>query len=324
MRKSISTLIITGAGGYIGTHLTIEAINKGYRVIAYEEDPEAANILRANVNRHTSEPDLLTLAGPISRRNMLADLIDVKDAALIHLAANINATESITEVDAYLGYNNCVFLEAIRGCMPSVSRVIYASSASVYGSYPTVPTRETHPTVPITPYGWSKLTNETLAHAFDKSTKIEFCGARIFNAYGRGVAFQKRANNMSFTDLLAMRAMCGAPMKVYGDGKQTRDFIHVEDIAKILIGLRESAYIPEVVNVGTGMAMSLIDVIRSTVDEARKPIRVVIGEPVPGDVSQSCADVSVLTRLELLPQRRNIGAEIARAIDITRAAMEGK
>jgi UDP-glucose 4-epimerase len=167
--------------------------------------------------------------------------------------------------------------------------VVYASSAAVYGDPVSVPIGEDAACVPLTAYGADKLGSEQHAHVAGRVHGVPTLGLRFFNVYG---ARQDPSSPYSgVISLFAARAATGQPLCVHGDGRQTRDFVHVSDVVRHLLAARERvAPDAPVLNVCTGRATSIADLARLVLTVAGSASEVRQGPPRAGDIAHSVGD----------------------------------
>jgi len=205
---------------------------------------------------------------------------------VVHLAAQVSVPASVenpalTHEVNVIGTRN-VF-EAARHA--GVKRVVYASSAAVYGDHPELPKTEESLLQPKSPYATSKATNEVDALASGLSTM----GLRFFNVYGPG----QEANHpyASVIPRWVAAAKDNRPIVLYGDGTQTRDFVHVDDVARALLLALDSTYIG-VCNIASGTETVLRDVLLSITETLGRNILQESEPPRSGDIKRSFAQIS--------------------------------
>lgn len=174
-----------------------------------------------------------------------------------------------------------------------VKRVVYASSAAVYGDTPSLPARESDPPKPITPYAVAKLMNEQMAAVYNQSYGMECIGLRYFNVYG-----PRQDPSSPYSGVLSIfcqAAVAGEEVTIYGDGQQTRDFIYVGDVVEAnLLALAVSwNYVKiAVYNIGSGQASSLLQVAARLRQYSEKPLSMTHQPARAGDIRHSAAAVT--------------------------------
>ncbi len=293
-------VVVTGCAGFIGSHLSERLVAEGWRVRGVDaftdHYPEADK--RENLRALRDEPRFSLTVADLAEAPLDALLADAP--VVIHLAAQPGVRGSFGDgFTRYLHDNVRAtqrLMEAARdaGCR----RVVYASSSSVYGDAETYPTVEgVTPRRPRSPYGVSKATCEDLADIYGRMG-IEQVGLRYFTVYGP----RQRPD-------MAMRRLCeaahGGPVfRLLGDGGQSRDFTHVDDVVEATLLAATAAAVPAVLNVGGGEEATMTEVIEMLADLHGGPIPVEHGEVQAGDVRRTGADTTLLRRLGWRPRTR--------------------
>jgi UDP-glucose 4-epimerase len=217
----------------------------------------------------------------------------VKDVdAVLHHAALVSITESIRNPILVNDVNVNGTLNLLKASVDSrVRRFIYASSAAVYGNPEALPVKENCSLKPISPYGASKLAAENYVNVFNQVFGIETVCLRYFNVYGPRQAFGDYAGVITkFVNSLAK----DLPLVIFGDGKQTRDFVHVQDVVEAnILALDNKEVSGETFNVGTGVATTLNQLATMLLRAANKnSLKLRHTEPRRGDIQSSVADIS--------------------------------
>jgi UDP-glucose 4-epimerase len=258
--------LITGGAGFIASALANRLVRDGHEVRAIDNlsagDPKAL------------EPEVLFTRGDVADIPKLWTLLqDV--ACVYHLAARVSVPESIQYPRDYNHVNvggTVSLMEAIRDA--GVQRVVLASSGAVYGSQEEQPLREDMIPNPDSPYAVSKLSAETYVNTIGRLWGIETVSLRIFNTYGPGQ--QIPASHAPVIPQFLKAARTGASLVVFGDGSQTRDFVHISDIVNALVSAATAPNINQrVINVGSGVETSmlaLIEAVERVVGQRLEPI----------------------------------------------------
>lgn len=263
----MSEILVTGGAGFIGSHLVDALVAQGHSVVVLDD---LSTGKRSNIN-----PAARFISGDI--RNSLAVRHAVSGVdAVFHLAA-VASVQKATEEWAATHLTNSAgtvnVMNAVRtakGGFPVP--VVYASSAAVYGRGLDRPLRESDETRPLTAYGADKLSNELHARAAGIVHQLPTCGFRFFNVYGPR---QDPSSPYSgVISIFADRIAGGLPINLFGDGEQTRDFIHVSDIvAHLLAGWAHANTEAPVFNACTGREISLNNLIDTLAQcTRRKPV----------------------------------------------------
>jgi len=262
-------IVVTGCAGFIGYHVARHLLERGHRVIGID------NLSRGKPERLE---ELESLGARCEKKDILS--VDCLEGdAVVHAAALISVEESWMKPLLYHEVNATGTLKLLLASAGRVRRFIYISSAAVYGDPVRLPIDEEHPTRPISPYGASKLAGECYARAF--STRIEVVILRLFNSYGIG-------QNPEYSGVISRfleRALSGKPLVVHGDGLQTRDFVHVRDVARAVEWALTAE--PGTYNIASGRPTRIIDLAKMIAGWFG--VGIVHGPPREGDIRQSYA-----------------------------------
>jgi nucleoside-diphosphate-sugar epimerase len=280
-------VVVTGAVGFIGSHLCEQLLAEGDEVTGIDAMTDFYDPSRKEANlRAMLDWDRFTFHREDLLHAELDELLDGADV-VYHLAGQPGVRPSWgAEFQTYVERNVLLtqrILEEARR-LP-LWKLVYASSSSVYGDAETFPTSETVRPQPVSPYGVTKLAAEHLCELYRKNFGVPSVSLRFFTVYG-----PRQRPDMAFSRLVSA-AVQGGSFLLYGDGEQTRDFTYVGDV---VTALRRAALSPwcGVANLGGGCRTSMNQVI-SLVSELARPIDVVRLPSVPGDVRHTGADTSV-------------------------------
>jgi UDP-glucose 4-epimerase len=275
-------VLLTGGAGYIGSHVVRALVAAGHTCVVYDNLAKGhadavhdADLIVADVG----DADALAIA-------MRENAIDT----VIHFAAYIEAGESVTAPEKYFRNNTLTgltLLEAMRST--GVRRMVFSSTAAVYGIPARVPIEETDPLVPINPYGASKLCVEYMLQAYARAYDMGFVALRYFNVAGAhpdGDIGEDHSPETHLLPLILQVPMGKRPgIKIFGDDYNTpdgtciRDYIHVCDLADahVLAAQAAQAGSVKVYNLGNGEGFSVKQVIQTC--------RQVTGHPIPAEVA---------------------------------------
>jgi UDP-glucose 4-epimerase len=305
-----ATVLVTGGAGFIGSYLCSQLSERGYRIRILD------NLRRANVPaiRHLLDDGQAELVdGDIRYEHVVAHAM--RDAEfVVHLAAtSINRSRAAPaeSVDVDIAGSEHVFAAAADA---GVRRVVFASSASVYGEPESLPMAEDDRVRPQTPYCLGKLAAEHLLQFYGRARGLEWNILRFFNVYGPG-----QHNDAYYTAVASIfleRLLRGEPPIVDGSGEQTMDLVHVADVARSLVRALECDSTANICNVGTGVETSVAALARLLIAEVGVDIEPEF-RPRPVIVTRRAADVR--RAASVLGWKPEIGIETGVA-DIVRAA----
>ena len=304
----MANYLITGGAGFIGSHLVEFLLEAGHQVTVVDNFSTGR---RENLPAHSN---LALVEGDILK--ITPEQISGKFVGLVHLAALPSVNNSWTDVMVAHELNLTAtvrVLELARAM--GMGRIVYASSAAVYGNPRSVPIGEEDLAMPVSPYGLQKLASERYGQLFAASQTLTFVSLRFFNVFGpRQVATSPYSGVIS-KFAAAMRT--GQSIKIYGDGQQTRDFVYVTDIARGIAGALETPDLPPylVCNLGTGQAVSirqLAEAMRLNFPDWKG--RIETAPAPPGDIVHSQASISAAERLLGYTPAHSLEAGLARML----------
>jgi UDP-glucuronate 4-epimerase len=292
------TILVTGAAGFIGSHLVDRLLADGKVVVGIDsfEDyyPRAYKDANLEGARESSrfrliEASIGDLVAPDAGERFGVTLDELTESASLvyHLAAQPGVRGSWgTRFDVYTRNNILATQQLLESCRPRPPRkLIYSSSSSVYGNTVDLPVREDSPCRPISPYGVTKLAGEHLVRLYATDFAVPGVVVRFFTVYG-----PRQRPDMAFHRFI--RAIMGGELlQVFGDGEQTRDFTYVDDIVRGLV-LAADAPRGDTFNLGGGSRVSLLKAIETLQHEIGKPATVQSGSRQAGDVTDTWADLS--------------------------------
>ncbi|MFA6001191.1 MAG: NAD-dependent epimerase/dehydratase family protein [Thermoleophilia bacterium] len=283
-------ILITGGAGFVGSHTTELFVKDGHKVRIVDDFSSGT---RDNLTPVTGEIELIDL--DIRNYEALESACDGIDA-ILHLAAISSVEKSIHEplmtheVNATGSLN---IIEAAR--RKSVRRVILASSAAIYGDHDELPKTENTPVQPNSLYAWHKLTGEFYGRTYGELYGIEFLALRYFNVYG--TRQDPKSPYSGVLSIFVDRSLKGEPLTIHGDGGQTRDFIHVSDVAKTnLLAVDADWPLPQIINVATGRETRIIDAAGIIQGAAASQAGLVYASPRTGDIRRSFATCDLLEK----------------------------
>lgn len=291
-------VIVTGAAGFIGSHLSEALIDSGHEVVGVDcFTPFYARADKeANLGRLRQEPrfELREIDLAEETEGGLAGMVEGAQA-VFHQAAQAGVRTSWAAGFADYARWNVLgtqrLLEATR-IAGGVGRVVVASSSSIYGDAEHHPTTEDALPRPHSPYGVTKLAAEHLAGLYARNFGLPTISLRYFTVYG-----PRQRPDMAFRRFCSA-ALARAPIVVHGDGTQARDFTYVDDIVSANLAAAEAAVAPgEVCNIGGGAVTSVRDALDLLAGMVGRPLDVRFEEPAAGDARRTSADLTRAARL---------------------------
>jgi UDP-glucose 4-epimerase len=252
MNKTSRKVLVTVGAGFIGSHLVPRLLELGYSVTVL--DNLSTGKLQ-NLNGVLDHPEFIFQRGDIIDKALHREVFDGIDS-IIHLAALIDISASVADPHQNHEVNvNGTFNLLNAAKKHNIRSFVFASSTAVYGDAKTLPIKEDMVVHPISPYAASKIAGEAYCKAFARCYGLSAVILRFFNVYGP--RNEKSPYSGVITKFL-QQAMKGEVLTVYGDGKQTRDFIYVKDIVEALIlALKVKAMDGETFNICTGLPISI-------------------------------------------------------------------
>jgi UDP-glucose 4-epimerase len=287
--------LVTGVAGFIGSTLAERLVADGVDVVGIDcfTDYYPRPMKERNLSGLLASRGFRFVESRIQDANLQALLAD--RTHVFHLAAQAGVRKSWGRDFAIYTENNIeatqILLEAVTK-MPSLERLVYASSSSVYGDNTPMPFREDAMTQPVSPYGVSKLAAEQLCYLYYANFKVPAVSLRYFTVYG-----PRQRPDMGFHKFLRATIL-GEPIALYGDGEQTRDFTFVQDIVSANIAASIKGVPGRVYNIGGGSRVSVNEVLDLIGRIAKRRPVVRVDSVQKGDMRHTYADTS-LARADL-------------------------
>jgi len=272
---------VTGGAGFVGSHLVKLLVEEGHKITVID-------------NLHSGKKE--NIASVINKINF--QKIDIRDYqslekilknidGVFHQAALTVVQDSFSSPEEYFDVNVHGTENIFKLANENKFKVVYASSSSVYGHKLEIPITEDAERNPISPYGKTKLEDEYLVEKYS-NLNTEIIGLRYFNIFGKGQTIEYAGVITKFLD----RINEGKSPIIFGDGSQIRDFIHVSDVAKANLMAMNSKSSNLIVNIGTGNAISILELANMIINTSGLKIDPVFMEALEGDIEKSLADIS--------------------------------
>ena len=296
-------VVVTGGAGFIGSHTVDRLIELGHRVVVLDDfrTGKRANLARWAGAEHRfdgARPALEIVTCDISH-GIFAALAPITARfgpvrKIVHLAAQVSVVHSVANplTDMAVNYGGTLHVLEYAHAV-GIDKLVFASSAAVYGDVVSLPVGEDTPTRPLSPYGIDKLASEHALAYYATVHGVATTALRFFNVYGPR---QDPSSPYSgVISIFADRARAGKPLVIFGDGSQTRDFVYVGDVVRAITAALASAE-RGVANVATGREISVLDLARTIADLCGGASAIEHAPARAGEISRSVARVDELKR----------------------------
>ncbi len=276
------TVLVTGGAGFIGSHLVDRLLAEGYRVRVLDDLSTGA---RANLD--LDHPGLELQVGDVCDQVLLESSMEGV-TAVVHLAAIASVQASVEDPVKAHRVNFAASLGLLEGARRlQTERLVFASSAAVYGNAAPRPTSEAAGVYPVTPYAADKLASEHYWSFYGHQFGLSTIAFRFFNIYGPRQ--DPRSPYSGVISIFAENGLRDRPVTVFGDGEQTRDFVYVRDVTRFL-ALALASDLTGSYNLGSGRETSLNELIARLESLLGKPLQRDAAPPRDGDIRHSRAD----------------------------------
>jgi len=283
-------IVVTGGAGFIGSHVVDQLLISGCEVSVLDD-------LSTGTLENLPLDKIAFTRGSIVDREVVQQCIAGADG-VIHLAALVSVPKSIEQPLLSSAINITGTLHVLEAARDAgIDRVTLASSAAVYGRSTAPIQREVDPCLPVSPYGVEKLPDEGYARAFNESFQMSNVCFRFFNVFG-----PRQLPDHEYAAVLPKflaSAHAGTPLTIHGTGSQHRDFVYVQDVARLLVATATTGLIAQelVYNLAFGDVHSVRSIAEMALSITESQSELLFGAPRPGDITASEADGSRLRSL---------------------------
>ena len=279
-------ILVTGGAGFIGSHITEYLVKRGDDVTVLDnlntgrkenlaKINDKINFVNGDIRDYKLLEKLVSDTSGVFHEAALASVQDSFNMKNEYFDVNVNGTENIFKLAKEYGF-----------------KIVYASSSSVYGNPKKIPITENDDRKPINPYAQTKLDGEVLAKKYSE-IGVRIIGLRYFNVFGPRQSKEYAGVIKLFLEKIKQKI----PPKINGDGLQTRDFVHIDDVVMANILAMDSNIKHEFFNVGTGNSISILELANAIIRAASLSLEPIHGPELSGDVRATQADTTLIRKL---------------------------
>jgi len=283
-------IFVTGGAGFIGRHLVECLLNSDFNVTIYDNFNNSSQTSISHLLKNGAS----LVKGDVTDYKLLSKSLAGFDS-VIHLAAQIDVQQSINFPEKTNEVNVTGSINLLRACVAKkVKNIVNASSAAVYGKPKDLPLCENSQTVPLSPYGASKLAVEHYMQTFSHSFELNCISLRIFNVYGKGQSDSYAGVITKFMEKITKNK----PLVIFGDGTNTRDFVSVDDVVQSIqkaiekIDGKKGDYY----NIASGNYTTINDLANLMITISGKTLPIEHSEPSQGDIHHSQTSIQLATK----------------------------
>jgi len=279
-------ILVTGGAGFIGSHIAEYLVQRGDDVTVLD------NLITGSKENLTKISDKINFVnGDIRDSKLLEKLVSDTDS-VFHEAALASVPQSFNMKDEYFDVNVNGTENIFKLAKEYGFKIVYASSSSVYGNSKKIPITENDDKKPINPYAQTKLDGEVLAKKYSEMG-VRVIGLRYFNVFGPRQSKEYAGVIKLFLEKIKQKI----PPKINGDGLQTRDFVHIDDVVMANILAMDSNINHEFFNVGTGNSISILELANAIIRASSLSLEPIHGPELSGDVRATQADTTLIRKL---------------------------
>ena len=279
-------ILVTGGAGFIGSHIVEYLVQRGDDVTILDNLNTGKMENLSKVNN-----DINFVNGDIREYKLLERLVSDSDG-VFHEAALASVQQSLKMKEKYFDVNVGGTENILKLAKEYGFKVVYASSSSVYGNPKQIPVKESDDRSTVNPYAQTKLETELLAEKYSEMG-VKVIGLRYFNVFGKRQSKEYAGVIKLFLD----RIQQNKPPKINGDGLQTRDFVHIDDVVKANILAMDSNIDYKFLNVGSGLPISILDLANLIIDASGLSLKPMYCPALSGDIKTTQADLTSIKKL---------------------------
>ena len=279
-------ILVTGGAGFIGSHIAEYLVQRGDDVTVLD------NLITGSKENLTKINDKINFVNGDIRDHKLLEKLVSDTTGVFHEAALASVQDSFNMKDEYFDVNVVGTENIFKLAKEYGFKIVYASSSSVYGNPKKIPVKEDDERKPINPYAKTKLDGEDLAKKYSE-IGVKVIGLRYFNVFGK----RQSKEYAGVIKLFLQRIQQKKSPKINGDGLQTRDFVHIDDVVKANVLAMDSDINHRFLNVGSGLPTSVLDLANLIIEVSGLPLEPIHGPKLSGDVKATQSDIKLIRKL---------------------------
>tara|TARA_B110001454_G_scaffold212066_1_gene228441 strand:- start:381 stop:1301 length:921 start_codon:yes stop_codon:yes gene_type:complete len=279
-------ILVTGGAGFIGSHIAEYLVQRGDDVTVLD------NLITGSKENLTKISDKINFVNGDIRDHKLLEKLVSDTTGVFHEAALASVQQSFSMKDEYIDVNVSGTENIFKLAKEYGFKIVYASSSSVYGNPKKIPVKEDDERKPINPYAKTKLDGEDLAKKYSE-IGVKVIGLRYFNVFGK----RQSKEYAGVIKLFLQRIQQKKSPKINGDGLQTRDFVHIDDVVKANVLAMDSDINHRFLNVGSGLPTSVLDLANLIIEVSGLSLEPIHGPELSGDVKATQSDIKLIRKL---------------------------
>ena len=279
-------ILVTGGAGFIGSHIAEYLVQRGDDVTVLD------NLITGSKENLTKISDKINFVNGDIRDHKLLEKLVSDTTGVFHEAALASVQQSFSMKDEYIAVNVAGTENIFKLAKEYGFKIVYASSSSVYGNPKKIPVKEDDERKPINPYAKTKLDGEDLAKKYSE-IGVKVIGLRYFNVFGK----RQSKEYAGVIKLFLQRIQQKKSPKINGDGLQTRDFVHIDDVVKANVLAMDSDINHRFLNVGSGLPTSVLDLANLIIEISGLSLEPIHGPELSGDVKATQSDIKLIRKL---------------------------